>query len=54
MIAERRVRLGTVVTELARRWQLGRDRLEDRVVERILQAARIQERPATAEELVDL
>ena len=54
VIAERRVRLGAVVTELARRWELGRDRLEDRVVERILQLARVRERAATAEELADL
>jgi FKBP-type peptidyl-prolyl cis-trans isomerase (trigger factor) len=54
VIAERRVRLGAVVAELARRWELGRDAMEDKVVARILESAQISERPATDEELSDL
>jgi len=54
VIAERRVRLGAVVAELARRWNLGREHMEDKVVARILQSAQITDRPATAEELGDL
>jgi SM-20-related protein len=54
VIAERRVRLGAVVAELARRWGLGRDAMEDKVVARILESAQISERPATDEELESL
>jgi SM-20-related protein len=54
VIAERRVRLGAVVAELARRWSLGRESMEDRVVARILESAQITERPATEEELGEL
>jgi SM-20-related protein len=53
VIAERRVRLGAVVAELARRWVFGREGMEDKVVARILESAQITERPATKEELAD-
>jgi SM-20-related protein len=54
VIAERRVRLGAVVAELARRWELGREDMEDKVVARILSSATVTDRPATPEELTDL
>jgi hypothetical protein len=54
VIPERRVRLGAVMAELARRWDLGGEAMEDKVVSRILESARITERPATEEELREL
>jgi FKBP-type peptidyl-prolyl cis-trans isomerase (trigger factor) len=64
-IAERRVRLGAVVAEMARRNQLVptaeegdtqmRDRLmEERLIRFILSKARVTERPATQDELAGL
>ena len=53
-IAERRVRLGIVVTEMARRYEISGPGIEDQVLERLLSRARVRERRATAEELRDL
>ncbi len=53
-IAERRVRLGIVISELARRQQLTGPRMEDRVVEWLISIARIEEQVATLEELQEL
>lgn len=53
-LAERRVRLGMVVAELARRCAMKGPGVEDQVLDRLISQARIHERPATAEELGDL
>jgi trigger factor len=53
-IAERRVRTGIVIAELARRGQIsGADR-EDRVADLLMAQAQIVERAATAEEIAEL
>lgn len=53
-IAERRVRTGIVIAELARRRQIsGADR-EDRVADALIAQAQIVERDATAEEIAEL
>ena len=53
-IAERRVRTGIVIAELARRGQIsGADR-EDRVADALIAQAQIVERDATAEEIAEL
>ena len=58
IIAERRVRLGAVLAELARRLGLPRDGgprgIEDGVIAWILANAQVSVRPATEEELADL
>jgi hypothetical protein len=48
------VRLGIVVTEMARRYEISGPGIEDQVLERLLSRARVRERRATAEELRDL
>jgi len=56
-IAERRVRLGFVIADLARRWELGVPQgaeMENQVIDRILAATRVAERAVTAEELAEL
>jgi len=53
-IAERRVRLGIVVTELARRFGITGAGLEDLVLDRLISKAEFRERPATPEELGEL
>ncbi|MGH9723197.1 MAG: trigger factor [Bryobacteraceae bacterium] len=50
-IAERRVRLGIVVAEMARRYQIAGPGVEDMVIDRLLARALVIERPATADEL---
>ena len=50
-IAERRVRVGAVVAEFARRFGIGGEPVEDAVVARILALGKVRERPATREEL---
>ena len=55
VIAERRVRLGAVIAELARRGQFPAPKpdptLESRVIESLISRARVSDRPATPEEL---
>jgi SM-20-related protein len=56
-IAERRLRLGMVIAEMARRHQLRSKvgpELEDMVIDYFVKQARIEERPATTEELREL
>lgn len=57
-IAERRVKLGAVVLELARRHRLGAAEhdpaLEGRVIAWLISQTQVTERPATPEELLDL
>ncbi len=53
-IAERRVRLGIVVTELARRFGIAGPGLEDLVLDRLISEAEIRDRVATPEELAEL
>ena len=57
-IAERRVRLGAVIAELARRHQIrpagGDPSLERAVIDWLLSRSRVTERPATSEELLEL
>jgi hypothetical protein len=56
-IAERRVRLGLVIAEMARRHGLHSQQsaaLEDAVIDHFVAQARVSERPASAEELRDL
>lgn len=56
-IAERRLRLGLVIEELARRFDIGLadagspGALEDKVLDRLMRQARVEEREITAEEL---
>lgn len=57
VIAERRVRLGAVVTELARRNGIegaSGEELEDKVIEWILSRAAIRERAITVDELTEM
>jgi hypothetical protein len=56
-IAERRLRLGIVVAEMARRHEIRSPQsaqVEDEVIGRLIAQARIEERPATKEELLAL
>jgi FKBP-type peptidyl-prolyl cis-trans isomerase (trigger factor) len=56
-IAERRLRLGWVVAELARRNAIQAAQgaeLEDKVIDHFVAQARVQERPVTAQELRDM
>jgi len=53
-IAERRVRVGIVVAELARRWGMTGPSVEDLVVNRLISQAQTRERAATAAELREL
>ncbi len=53
-IAERRVRLGIVIAELARRQQLTGPHMEERVMEWLISIARIEEQVVTLEELQEL
>ena len=53
-IAERRIRLGIVISELARRQQLTGPRMEDLVMEWLISIAQIAEHAATLEELQEL
>ena len=57
-IAERRVKLGAVVLELARRHRLGvadhDPAIESRVIAWLISQAQVTERPATPEEMLDL
>jgi SM-20-related protein len=53
-IAERRLRLGVVVTELARRFGIGGAHgveIEDQVIDRLVSQARVVDRPVAPEEL---
>lgn len=53
-IAERRVKLGIVVAELARRHQMAGPQMEDQVVEWLISSAHVEQRPASREELQEL
>ncbi len=53
-LAERRVRLGIVVAELARRWSMSGTGLDGQVIARLLAKADVRERAATQEELAEL
>ena len=53
-IAERRVRLGIVISELARRQQLTGPQMEERVMEWLISIARIEKQVVTLEELQEL
>jgi FKBP-type peptidyl-prolyl cis-trans isomerase (trigger factor) len=53
-IAERRVRTGIVIAELARRRQISGPAMEDRVADLLIAQAKIVERDATAEEIAEL
>ncbi len=53
-IAERRVRLGIVVAELARRLGFSGAAIEAQVIEQLLTRPTVEERPATEEELQEL
>lgn len=57
-IAERRVRLGAVLLELARRYRiaakLGDPALESQVIHELISRARVTERTATAQELIEM
>jgi hypothetical protein len=52
--AERRVRLGMMVVELARRYSIDGADIESQVLDRLIEGAKIHERPATADEIRDL
>ena len=53
-IAERRVRTGIVIAELARRREISGAAMEDRVADSLIAQANIVERDATAEEAAEL
>ena len=53
-IAERRVRLGAIVAEMARRHQIRSQPIEDNVIDYFLAQARVTERRVGVEELRDL
>ena len=53
-IAERRLRLGIVIAELGRRYQMSGADLENQVLQRLMDGLEIETRPATAEELEEL
>ncbi len=53
-IAERRIKVGIVVAELARRNQMAGPQMEDQVVDWLISGARVEERPASKEELKEL
>jgi FKBP-type peptidyl-prolyl cis-trans isomerase (trigger factor) len=52
--AERRVRLGMMVVELARRYGIDGAGIESQVLGRLMEGVKINERPATADEIRDL
>jgi FKBP-type peptidyl-prolyl cis-trans isomerase (trigger factor) len=53
-IAERRVRLGAIVAEMARRYQIRAQPIEDNVIDYFLAQARVTERRVGVDELRDL
>ena len=53
-IAERRIKVGIVVAELARRHQMTGPQIEDQVVEWLISRARVAQLPASQEQLLEL
>ena len=52
--AERRVRLGMMIVELARRYGIDGADIESKVLDRLIEGAKIHERPATEAEIREL